>query len=103
METYYLNTLIFFLSSQQEMGYRGIKRILRLIDDDKISDMRKRKMLITLLRNLGLNEIGNRDGSFEPANIPENDTDSIVTVTFPTETLNIKLYNGALKLPVPLN
>ena len=107
METYYLNTLIFFFKTQQEIGYKAIEQVLSIIDNPTIPDERKNKMLFQVLRGYGLNEVGYKDGQFEfDAEIPvvktpsDNAEDSII---LPVETIELRILNGVLQIALPQN
>lgn len=109
MELYRLDTLIFFLKTQSEMGFQGILQILAIIDQDKIPYARRRKALISILRSYGLNESTHKKGIFawgeEPLSKekPFQNNNAENTVPVVTQTFNLKLLNGLLELPVPLN
>lgn len=108
METYYLNTLIFFFKTQQEIGFKAIEQVLSIIDNDKIPDARKRKALFQVLHYYGLNEVGYKGGKFgfgeelpsvEKAH-PDNTEDSIV---IPLQSMEVKILNGIIQTALPLN
>jgi hypothetical protein len=106
METYYLNTLIFFFKSQKERKYEAIEHVLRIIDQDKIPDKRRRKMLFRVLRRNGLNETTFKNGRFEPGSEEpqvHNNMQEPFPIRFPVQKMYIHLINGLLELPVPLN
>jgi hypothetical protein len=106
METYYLNTLIFFFKTQQEMQYQAIEQVLRIIDNDKIPEARKRKALFQVLRHYGLNETDYKGGKFDFGNeIPvvntPSETDDFITI--PTQVIELRILNGVLQIALPQN
>jgi len=117
METYYLNTLILFFKSQQEMDFECIKYILDIIDDDTLDDEDKRDIIIGNLQDAGLNETTYKDGKFDPTEYPSLETEEIELeecemqqhdqikhkVYFKTEFVELNLLNGMLTHGIPLN
>lgn len=107
MESYYLNTLIFFFKTQRDVGYKAIEQVLNIIDNDVIPDARKRKALFQVLRSYGLNETTFKNGRFEFAEsvpheeIPPNNVEDIVSIV--TQTFYLRLLNGVLEIAIPIN
>jgi hypothetical protein len=107
VEKYYLNALIFFLKTQQDLKYKGIERVLRIIEQKRYSDETKRELIIQTFRFYGLNETAFHDGEFgffPPESSSEQNSkavgDSIYIVT---QTFHIRLLNGVLELAVSIN
>jgi hypothetical protein len=106
METYYLNTIIFFFKTQRDVSYIAIEQVLNIIDNAAIPDARKRKAIFEVLRYYGLNEIGYKAGQFglvkpEPPSKPVSK--NINDIPMLTHTYILTLLNGMLELAVPLN
>jgi hypothetical protein len=107
MKRYFLNTLIFFLKTQQDIHFKGIEQVLRIIDHKRYSDAKKQELIIDTLRYYGLNETDYRNGEFgfgESIPLPETPTNNVEDIIqLVTQTFHLKLLNGVLELAVAVN
>jgi|GEM_PF-5897093 hypothetical protein len=107
METYYLDTIIFFFKSQKDLDFVAITDVLDIIDDNEIPEIAKRDMIFDTLRNYGLNEVSYRHGKFSPAcdrSPVEFYYDRIHTDMFyPRQSIEFPVLNGSCGVKIPLN
>jgi hypothetical protein len=105
MEKFLANTLIFYLKSQQTIGYRGIDEMLAIIDDDDLKDEIKREQIFAAFHKYGLFETTIHKGAFKPA-------ESVINEITEAEAINgelridmwvIKARHGKVKIKFPLN
>ena len=104
MEQYRLNTLIFFLKVQKELGYYDINKMLDIIDDPVIPDAKKGDLIIKTLRNAGLNEVGYKDGDFDPVGEIHGTVESKHELNdTPIQEFLLHLVNGTMELYIIMN
>lgn len=97
METYYLNTLIFFFKTQRQLGFPAIITVLDLIDNEEIFDDKKGDMIINILRLYGLNETTHKNGAFMPTpmQLPADDPLAKAKIdAVPMDVAEIPILNG---------
>ncbi len=56
METYTLINVLVFLKNQQQTEYRGIEAIFEILEDKRIPEEEKMPIILSVLRQLGLEE-----------------------------------------------
>jgi|GEM_PF-5836041 len=56
-DTYTLIDILLFLKGQKELDFQGIKVLIEIFENDSLNDKRKRLLIITGLRELGLLDI----------------------------------------------
>lgn len=105
MDTFYVNTLIFFLKAQQGIGYRGIEMALDLIDNEMISDDDKRDLLFDIFHKYGLCEVSYKRGMYQPTEEGKEEYNRAFQdyIKLPAERREIHSSAGIIKITIPLN
>jgi hypothetical protein len=112
MESYFLNTLIFFFKEQREIKYEAIEQVLDLIDDEKVPDIKKRDLILAILHKYGLNETTYNNGRFKhlpPRRLGNKHENGYrigkraELLPFPVEVIDVRILNAALSMRVTLN
>jgi len=107
METYYLDTLIYFFKTQRDLDYVAIDDVLNIIDDNEIPEAVRRDMIMDTLRGYGLNETSYRYGRFSPG-IDSSPADRCYNnihdkISYTLQSMRLQILNGSIGINIPLN
>ena|ERR1700751_1477186 len=107
MQTYYLNSLLLFLKSQQSLGYEAFNIIIGIMEDATLPDEDKRDSILFILHKYGLNEVTYKDGRHDPEDKPAEEMKelepSIYHKCYIAQKVILKLLNGTFPFEVGLN
>jgi len=102
-DTYTLIDILLFLKGQKELDFQGIKVLIEIFENDSLNDNRKRLLIITGLRELGLLDIEDSVDSTDGSKLNDVIFENPKEIGYTAEIYEVELINVIVGFEVFLN
>lgn len=106
MDYYDIISLIVFWHKESIRDFPVLRHVVRIIDDKSIAEVDKGDMIVDLLRENGLYELGHEDITFSEGTgelMPEEPTTENNSIEVPVQVVTVKLMNAEIEVGIILN